>query len=118
MGAWLLMCGVYIVLIILVYVTLKKGWASSRNLMVGFRSIMSSRSEETWRYANNRFFKLLFILLVISLLIHILTFILISDSSLAFQYSRSFFGISFILLLIGLEFILIIKFNWNGQKRN
>ena len=116
-GIWLIILGAYVLLSILTYISKKRGWVRNRNYFIGFRSIMSGRSELTWKFANKYFLKFFFYITNLSMLIHVCSFIITLNPELAFAHSRSFFGIFFILLIVTLEATLFVKFNWNGTPR-
>jgi len=116
-GIWFIITCAYLLLILLSYLVIKKKWAEKQSSLIGFRTIMSFRSDITWHFANTHFFNVFSKISIISLLIHVVYFSVTKNPEQAFVYSRNFYGISFILLVVLLEVILIYKFNWKGEFR-
>lgn len=114
---WTMMSCVYFLLAMFIFLVQKKGWAKKRNALLGYRSIMAFRSEKTWRFANNYFFLFFFYLNVFSLLINNISFILTNNAHTAFLHSRTFFGVFLIIIILLIEVLIIIKFNWKGEPR-
>ena len=105
----------FLVFIILIWV---KGWAKKRNSLTGYRTIMSFRSEKVWNYTNNIFFKLLFYLNAICLVINTIHFAINKNYSSAYNLSLKVFFISLIAAIFLIEILAIVKFNWKGEPRN
>lgn len=117
-GIWLIVLASYFLASLLSHFTISRRWAEGRNPLVGFISIMSGRSDQTWRFANRNFFRGLFFISLISFLIHFILFSITLNPIRALHNSRIFFGGSFILLSIAIEILLFVKFNWKGEKRS
>lgn len=114
---WAILPLVYIFLALGSHFVLKRGWAKNRNALLGYRTIMAFRSQKTWEFANDVFFKCCFYISSISLLIHYVSFGVTEDFGTASTHSRLFFGICFLSLIVLLEIVLLIKFNWKGEPR-
>ncbi len=105
----------FLVFIILIRV---KGWAKKRNSLTGYRTIMSFRSEKVWNYTNNIFFKLFFYLNSICLGMNTIHFAVKKNYFLAYNLSLKIYFISLVVLVLLIEILAIIKFNWKGESRN
>ncbi len=79
---------------------------------------MAFRSDETWKFANQNFFKFLLITTMVTFLLHTIIYAIFKDYAMATNYSRLFFGSSFLGLALLLEIIMIFKFNWKGELSN
>lgn len=115
---WVIISCVYFLLAIFSFFVQKKGWAKNPNALLGFRSIMAFRSEKTWQFANDSFFKSFLYVNVIALLIHNISFAMTNNAHEAFLRSRTFFGLSLIAVIVLIEVLTILKFNWKGELRN
>jgi len=110
-------------ILILSGVLLWKVPPKSRNYIYGFRTRLASRSNDTWKYANDRSAKLLMLVGVLSLLFGLVAYVF-SYFVLSVQFSDDFWGIfSTAVLLLGLLAVIVIvqfelktKFDNKGKR--
>ncbi|QSE96119.1 SdpI family protein [Fulvivirga lutea] len=95
----------------------KKGWADERNALVGFRSIMAFRSEKTWQFANRHFFASWLYLNISAFIANNILFIVYNNFCTAYKLTVKYYAILFLLMVLSIEIITLIKFNWKGELR-